>query len=90
MIRVTRLNDKEFVINTDLIKTIEATPDTVIRLVSEDKYVVRESVDEIIRRIVDYRRTCYQEVNSLIDESQSHHNNNLSAEQHSPREEDNS
>ncbi|MCL1852459.1 MAG: flagellar FlbD family protein [Peptococcaceae bacterium] len=67
MINVTRLNGKEFVVNTDLIKTIEATPDTVIRLVSEDKYVVRESVDDIISRVISYRRACNAWLNNHID-----------------------
>jgi flagellar protein FlbD len=58
MIKVTRLNGKEFVVNTDLIKTIEETPDTVIKLVCADKFVVVEGVDEILRRIIAYRRAC--------------------------------
>ena len=62
MIKVTRLNGKGFVINTDLIKTIEETPDTVIRLVCEDKFVVVESIDEIVSRIIAYRRDCNQKI----------------------------
>ncbi|MCL1790412.1 MAG: flagellar FlbD family protein [Peptococcaceae bacterium] len=67
MIRVTRLNGKEFVVNTDLIKTIEATPDTVIRLISEDKYVVKESVEDIIDRVINYRRACSNFLNHDIN-----------------------
>jgi flagellar protein FlbD len=70
MIKVTRLNGKEFTINTDMIKTIEATPDTVIRLASEDKYVVSESVDEIVSRIISYRRIC-NEIEIIREESPS-------------------
>ena len=51
MIKVTRLNGPPFALNPDLIERIEATPDTVITLVDDAKYVVRESVDEIIERI---------------------------------------
>ena len=58
MIRVTRLNTTEFVVNADLIETVEATPDTVITLTTEHKYVVRESVDEIVSRVVSYKRAC--------------------------------
>ena len=68
MIKVTRLNGKEFIVNTDMIKTIEATPDSVIRLASEDKFVVRESVDEILSRVVDYRRVCNQVIEVIKEE----------------------
>ncbi len=61
MIYVTRLNSKEFAINPDLIETLEETPDTVITLTSENKYVVKESIEEIIIRITDFRRRCHPE-----------------------------
>ncbi len=56
MIKLTRLNGKEFVVNADLIETVEATPDTVITLVNEHRYIVKESVDEVIRRVIEYKR----------------------------------
>lgn len=56
MIRLTRFNDSVFVLNADLIETLEATPDTVITLVTGKKYVVKESVDEIIEKITDFRK----------------------------------
>lgn len=61
MIYVTRLNSKEFAINPDLIETLEETPDTVITLTNENKYVVKESIEEIIIRITDFRRRCHPE-----------------------------
>jgi flagellar protein FlbD len=57
MIKVSRLNGKEFVVNAELIQYIEATPDTVITLVNHEKLVVKEPVDEIVRRIVEYGRS---------------------------------
>ncbi len=51
MITVTRLNGGSFALNPDLIERVEATPDTVITLVDATKYVVRESVEEIVYRI---------------------------------------
>ncbi|MCS7234200.1 MAG: flagellar FlbD family protein [Synergistetes bacterium] len=57
MVKLTRLNGKEFVINADLIETIEATPDTVITLVNEHKYIVKEPVDEVIRKVIEYKRS---------------------------------
>ena len=51
MITVTRLNGPAFALNPDLIERIETTPDTVITLVDGAKYVVRESVDELVARV---------------------------------------
>jgi flagellar protein FlbD len=56
MIKVTRLNNKEYYINFDLIETLEETPDTVITLRDGKKFVVLESVDEIIQRIIEFKR----------------------------------
>lgn len=56
MIKLTRLNGKEFVLNIDLIEFIESTPDTVISTTTGKKVVVTESVDEIIEKIVEFRR----------------------------------
>lgn len=57
MIKVSRLNGKEFVVNAELIKFMESTPDTVITLNNQEKIVVREPVEEVIRRVIDYNRT---------------------------------
>jgi flagellar protein FlbD len=59
MIKLTRLNHSELVVNAELIETIEATPDTVITLTTGKKLVVSEEVDEIIRRVLEYRRHAY-------------------------------
>jgi len=53
---VTRLNGKEFVVNAELIQYVEATPDTVITLVNHEKLVVKEPIDEIVKRVVEYGR----------------------------------
>ncbi len=56
MIKVTRFDQSEFWVNPHQIEFMEATPDTVISLVSGKKIVVRESVDELIDKIIEYRR----------------------------------
>jgi len=61
VIYVTRLNNKEFAINPDLIETLEATPDTVITLTNEKKYIVKEPIEEVIERIAAFRRRCHPE-----------------------------
>ena len=55
MIRVTRLNGEGFALNPDLIERVEAHPDTVAFLVDGTKYVVRESVDDVLAEIREYR-----------------------------------
>ncbi len=55
MIRVTRLNGERFALNPDLIERVEAHPDTVAFLVDGTKYVVKESVDEVLDEIREYR-----------------------------------
>ncbi|MCD6364227.1 MAG: flagellar FlbD family protein [Synergistetes bacterium] len=57
MIKLTRLNGKEFVVNADLIETIESTPDTVVTLVNEHRYVVKESVDDVVKKVIEYKRS---------------------------------
>jgi flagellar protein FlbD len=57
MITLHRLNGKEFVLNAEQIKFVESTPDTVITMASEnEKLMVRESVEEVVRRVIDYKR----------------------------------
>jgi flagellar protein FlbD len=55
VIRVTRLNGEQFALNPDLIERVEAHPDTVVFLVDGTRYVVTESVDEVMRDIREYR-----------------------------------
>ena len=57
MIPVTRINHVPLVLNSDLIEHIETTPDTVISLTSGAKLIVLESADEIVRRVVQFRRS---------------------------------
>jgi flagellar protein FlbD len=56
MIKVTRLNQTEFILNADLIEFVEQTPDTVITMLTGRKVLVRESVEEVVRRVLAYRR----------------------------------
>jgi flagellar protein FlbD len=57
MIRLTRINHLPLVLNSDLIEHVEITPDTVIAMTSGQKYMVLESADEVIERVIDFRRT---------------------------------
>lgn len=59
MINVTRINGMGFVINAEIIQTLEATPDTVITLTTGTKYIVKESCDEIIDKVVAYKKRIF-------------------------------
>lgn len=55
MIGLTRLNRSTFVLNCELIETIEATPDTIISTISGKKLVVAETVEEVVEKVVQYK-----------------------------------
>lgn len=56
MVILTKLNDQTFTVNSDLIETLEQTPDTVVVMTTGNKYVVKESPEEIIDKIVEFKR----------------------------------
>jgi flagellar protein FlbD len=62
MIQLTRLNHKPLIINSDLIEHIESTPDTVLSLTSGQTFVVRESAEEVVEKVVGFRRALLQGV----------------------------
>jgi flagellar protein FlbD len=57
VIELTRLNNKLLFVNADLIKFVEASPDTLVTLISGEKLVVRETMEEIRARFVAFRRS---------------------------------
>ena len=59
MIEVTKLNDDKFVLNAELIKTVEETPDTVITITTGNKYIVKESVEDVIQKVVTYKKKIF-------------------------------
>jgi uncharacterized protein YlzI (FlbEa/FlbD family) len=56
VIQLTRLNGNPIALNSDLIKFVENAPDTVITLINGEKIIVRETSDDVIHRILDFRR----------------------------------
>lgn len=66
MIEVSRLNGKTYYLNCELIKTVESTPDTVITLTTNEKFMVREGADEVIQKTMNYRKRLYQEPPELL------------------------
>lgn len=61
MIKLSRLNGQEFVLNCDLIRTVESTPDTVITLTTGEKILVREPISDVLRETLNYRKRIVQE-----------------------------
>lgn len=55
MIKVTRLNNKAFYINSDLIEILESTPDTVITLTNGKKVVIKETPESVIEKIIEFK-----------------------------------
>ena len=60
MIRLTRLNHGPFLLNPDLIEHVEMTPDTVINLTTGHQFMVLESAEEVVGRVVEFRRSIAQ------------------------------
>lgn len=56
MLKLTRLNNQTVAINPDHISWVEATPDTTLSLINGEKLLVRESLDELIHAVIQYRR----------------------------------
>ena len=56
MIKLTRLNGQQLVINAEMIERIEAKPDTIISLTTGEQYIVRDQVDEIIAKVTGYKK----------------------------------
>jgi flagellar protein FlbD len=56
MIKLTRLNGEEFVVNADLIRYVESRPDTYVTLNSNERVIVKEPVAEVVRRAIAYCR----------------------------------
>jgi len=61
MISVTKLNDQEFIINSDLIECIESTPDTTITMTTGRKVIAKESIDDIMDKVIAYKRKIFRD-----------------------------
>ena len=60
MIAITKLNEQEMIINSDLIELIESTPDTTITMTTGRKIIIRETVDVILKKILEYKSSCHK------------------------------
>ena len=60
MIALQRLNGQAFVLNIDLIETLESTPDTVIKLVNGKTLIAKNSIEDVVRKAIKYKQLCNQ------------------------------
>jgi flagellar protein FlbD len=72
MIQLTRLNSKPLAVNSDLMKFVEESPDTLVTLITGEKIVVREKAAEVLARIIEFRRSVLQSLSSTWDPSSAH------------------
>ena len=56
MINLTKLNDSRIVINSDLIEFVEALPDTIVTLTTGQKIMVKEPVEDVVSKVIEYKR----------------------------------
>jgi len=60
MIILTRFDNKELVINAELVQFVESKPDTIITLTTGEKIIVKESRDEVVNRVIRYKQLIHQ------------------------------
>jgi flagellar protein FlbD len=72
MIQLTRLNNKPLIVNCDLIKFVEQSPDTLVTLITGEKIVVLERAQEVVARVIEFRRMVLQGLKQTWDSSSSH------------------
>ena len=72
MIQLTRLNNNTLALNSDLIKFVEQSPDTLVTLITGEKIVVRETAEEVMARIIEFRRSVLQGLALTWDSSSLH------------------
>lgn len=62
MIELTKYNDCKFTVNADIIELVEETPDTVITLTTGKKVIVKESRNEVVERVIAYKKAIYSNI----------------------------
>jgi flagellar protein FlbD len=70
VIALQRLNGQPFLLNVDLIETLESTPDTVIKLTTGKTLVALNSVEDIVRKAIKYKQLCNQTIQVVNKEKE--------------------
>lgn len=61
MIKLEKLNGAMVVVNAELIESVEAAPDTVLNLATGNRFLVKNSVDDVVAKVVEYKKKVYSE-----------------------------
>lgn len=72
MIQLTRLNNKPLMVNSDLIKFVEQSPDTLVTLITGEKIVVLEKPSQVLEKITEFRRSVLEGMSLAWDNSSPH------------------
>jgi flagellar protein FlbD len=70
MIQVKRLDGQDMILNAELIFSIQKTPDTLIHFTTGERLMVREDMDEIMSKVMEYRRTIHTPLPHLLDKEE--------------------
>jgi flagellar protein FlbD len=70
MIKLMGLDNKEFILNSDIIEKLEAIPESLITLTNGRKYLVQESNEEIVEKIIEYKRKIYNNAQCTVHNAQ--------------------
>ncbi len=70
MITVTRINNQPITINAEIIEFVESTPDTIITTMTGKKILVKETVKEVVEKIIEYRQRCFEKIRIEIERQQ--------------------
>lgn len=65
MIKLHKLNGAEIVVNAELIESVEATPDTVLNLATGNRFLVKDSVQEVVDKVIEYKKKVYADKNCV-------------------------
>ena len=66
MIKLTRLNGLLIVVNADIIEYVEANPDTILTLTTGQKILIQDTVDEVINKVTNYKRSILRRTNKAL------------------------
>ncbi len=70
MVALSRLNGEKFVLNADFIEMVEETPDTVVTLTNGKKLMVKDRLDDVLKRVIEYKRLCNQTIQVVRKEKE--------------------
>ena len=73
MIKLTRFDGSEVAVNAEMIKFVEAAPDTIVTLTNDQKMLVRETVDNVIDAVIRYKRLIYGSLTAEGESSEQQH-----------------